>query len=225
MPLSSIASNRFAVVIGAIFTVGLIAWLFAYEPVTRNLVASEAVCIYCHLEQEYASTARLSFSSAHPAEPKEGEPAARCVDCHVPEGFWAATFTYTHYLSVTDLFGHFRDRASERAGEWIPAAAARAYRSRDRLFEYDSVTCRSCHIESEIKPKRKRGQKAHKNALENKETCIECHDNLVHRQVDLRPDAFEKPEVSAAIGPLSPAGGGYLATAGLPGVFTPRSGE
>ena len=218
-------SRRFTVIAVAIFAVALIAWLFAYEPVTRNLVASEAVCTYCHMEQEYVPTARLSFSSAHPAEPKEGELAARCVDCHLPEGFWPATFAYTHFVSATDLFGHFRDRASERAGDWIPAAAARAYRVRDRLFEYDSVTCRGCHIESEIKPKRKRGQKAHKNALENKETCIECHDNMVHRQVNLRPDAFHKPESSAASDPLLPTGTERVVAAGLPGTFTLQGEE
>ena len=62
------------------------------------------------------------------------------------------------------------------------------------MFEYDSVTCRTCHIESEIKPKRKRGQKAHDLALEKKQTCIECHTNLVHRQVGARKDAFKAPE-------------------------------
>jgi nitrate/TMAO reductase-like tetraheme cytochrome c subunit len=67
---------------------------------------------------------------------------------------------------------------------------------RDRLFESDSVTCRSCHIESEIKPKRKRGQKAHAKALENKDTCIECHDNLVHRYIDVRKDAFTKAKTA-----------------------------
>ncbi|MEE9295029.1 MAG: NapC/NirT family cytochrome c, partial [Phycisphaerae bacterium] len=172
----------------------LIGWLFAYEPVTRNLVATEWVCSYCHLEREYNPTARLSFSKPHPATPKAGEEVARCVDCHLPEGFWATTFAYTHFASATDLFGHFRDRASERAGDWIPMSAARAYRMRDRLFESNSVTCRTCHIESEIKPKRKRGQKAHAKALENKETCIECHDNLVHRYVEVRKNAFQKPK-------------------------------
>ena len=53
---------------GSIFTLVVIASLFAYEPVTRNLMAAEAVCIYCHLEREYVPTARLSFSAAHPAE-------------------------------------------------------------------------------------------------------------------------------------------------------------
>jgi|SaaInl7_135m_RNA_FD_contig_31_553502_length_2370_multi_10_in_0_out_0_2 cytochrome c-type protein NapC len=174
----------------------LIGVLFAFEPATRNLAASEFVCTYCHLEREYVPEIRLSFSQPHPAVPMEGEEQARCVDCHLPEGFWAATFAYTHYASATDLFGRFRDRASERAGEWIPPSAARAHRMRDRLFEYDSITCRSCHIESEIKPERKRGKNAHKKALENKETCIECHDNMVHRFVEVRDTAFMKPESS-----------------------------
>ncbi len=65
-------------------------------------------------------------------------------------------------------------------------SAARAYRVRDRLFENDSAPCRTCHIESEIVPKRERGKKAHEDALENKETCIECHTNLVHRYVEER---------------------------------------
>ena len=225
MSFLPIFSRRFAVVAGTIFAVAVIGGLLAYEPVTRNLVAAEPVCTYCHLQQEYVPTARLSFSSAHPAEPKEGEQVAQCVDCHLPEGFVMATFAYTHYLSITDLFGHTRDRESERAGDWIPAAAARAYRVRDRLFEYDSETCRSCHIESEIKPKRKRGQKAHKNALENKETCIECHDNMVHRQVDLRPDAFQKPEQSAASETLPPNTGEAVAAANLTGVPTPLKEE
>ena len=27
-----------------------------------------------------------------------------CADCHLPEGWWNATYAYTHFLSVTDLF-------------------------------------------------------------------------------------------------------------------------
>lgn len=189
--------GRRAVILSAVgVLVLLIGLLFAYEPVTRNVVASEFVCTYCHLEREYVTAARFSFSTPHPATPPAGEEQAQCVDCHLPEGFWAATFAYTHFASATDLFGHFRDRASERAGDWIPPGAARAHRTRDRLFEADSVTCRSCHIEAEIKPERKRGQRAHANALENKETCIECHDNMVHRYVEVREDAFQKAEAA-----------------------------
>jgi nitrate/TMAO reductase-like tetraheme cytochrome c subunit len=196
MRISELFGHRVALLFAVVAVVALIGWLFAYEPVTRNLVASEFVCSYCHIEREYVPAARLSFSKPHPATPKEGEEVARCVDCHLPEGFWATTFAYTHFASATDLFGKFRDRASERAGDWMPPSAARAYRMRDRLFDSDSVTCRTCHIESEIKPKRKRGQKAHAKALENKETCIECHDNLVHRYVEVRKDAFQKAKTA-----------------------------
>lgn len=199
MSITGLASRRGgAIVIGVAVVVALIGWCFAYEPVTRNWVASNRVCVYCHLEREYLSSARLSFSLSHPIDPKAGEKQGRCVDCHLPEGFRAATFAYTHFISATDLFGHFRDRASERAGDWIPPSAARAYRVRDRLLEHDSSTCRSCHIESEIKPKRERGRTAHADALENKETCIECHTNLVHRFVEPR-GTQEEPEGSDGV--------------------------
>lgn len=196
MSIRSLLSRRAIAIAAGLVVVALAGGLFAYEPVSRNLMAMDAVCSYCHLEREYVPTARLSFTQAHPATTKDGEAAARCVDCHLPEGFLNATFAYSHYASVTDLFGHDRDRAAERAGDWIPAGAARAYRVRDRLYENDSNTCRTCHIETEIKPKRKRGVNAHKKALENQQTCIECHDNLVHRYVELRDDAFETPEDS-----------------------------
>jgi cytochrome c-type protein NapC len=197
MRISELIGRRVALVSAGVVVAILIGGLIAFEPVTRNLVASEFVCSYCHAEREYVFAARRSFTQPHPATPETGEEAAQCADCHLPEGFLAATFMYTHAASATDLFGHFRDRASERAGDWIPPSAARAARVRDRLFEYDSVTCRSCHIEADIKPKRKRGQRAHAKALENNETCVECHDNLVHRYVEVRDDAFQKADAAA----------------------------
>jgi len=186
------AQNRLIGAIGAVAVVAVVVWLFAYEPVTRNLIAQDAVCTYCHLEREYDATVRLSMTTPHRATPEAGQ--ARCVDCHLPTGFWATTFVYTHYASATDLFGHFRDREGERADDWIPMSAARTHRVRDRFFEYDSAPCRTCHVESEIKPKRKRGQRAHAKALKNKETCIECHYNLVHREIEVRKTAFQKPD-------------------------------
>ncbi len=186
MQIARLFSRRVAVIAGGIIAVMFVGWLFAYEPVTRNVLATDDICIYCHLKKEYDPAARLSFTKSHPLELEEGEVQTTCVDCHLPEGFWYATFAYTHYVSATDLFGHFRDREGERSGEWIPLSAARAYRVRDRYLEYDSNPCRVCHIEEEIEPTRDRGKKAHEDALETKETCMACHTNLVHRYVDLR---------------------------------------
>ena len=182
-------SRKSVRIVGGVLLVALIGWCFAFEPVTRNVIAKDQLCIYCHLEREYLHSARLSFTKQHPAKPKEGQRIARCVDCHLPKGFWASAFAYTHFASATDLYGHFRDRVGERAGDWIPLSAARAYRVRDRLMEYDSVTCRTCHVMAEIKPKEPRGQKAHEDAVRDNDTCIKCHTNVVHRYVEVRTEA------------------------------------
>ncbi len=136
MRIIGLFRHRVVFVSAVVAAILLIGSVLAFEPVTRNLVATEFVCTYCHLEREYVPTARLSYSKPHPADPKDGEEPARCVDCHLPKGIWATTFAYAHFASITDLFGHFRDRACERAGSWIPPSAARAYLTRDRLLEY-----------------------------------------------------------------------------------------
>lgn len=184
----------------AVFGLAFILGLFLFEPVTRQFVANEDLCSYCHVDREYRSEARLSFSKAHPlpvaddVKTDEVSEQAACVQCHLPTGFVNSFYAYTHFASLTDLFGHFRDRMGERAGAWIPARQAAAFRVRDRLFEYDSETCRSCHIEQEIEPKRDRGKNAHKKALDEQMTCIECHYNETHQSVDLRKNAFVRAE-------------------------------
>lgn len=177
----------------------LMGWAWVFEPVTRQWIATDSLCGYCHVDREYRSDVRLSFSVPHPAlddaattASASAAPAqqAGCVECHLAPGFINAIYAYTHFASLTDLFGHFRDRMSERAGVWIPARQAAAYRVRDRLFEQDSPTCRGCHLEQEIEPKRVRGKNAHQKALDEQMTCIECHYNEKHRSVDLRANAF-----------------------------------
>ena len=174
----------------------LVIGVAVQEPVTRNLVASDDLCSYCHVETEYRPEARLSYSKFHPPEKVEGfeESQARCIDCHLPEGYFNSLAAYSHFASLTDLFGHFRYRTAERSGKWQPPRQVAAFRVRDRLFEYDSNTCRSCHVESEIKPKRERGVNAHQKALDEQMTCIECHYNEKHRSVDVRENAFAKAD-------------------------------
>ena len=192
MQLSQLVTRRVITIAAAVVVVMAVGAALAFEPVTRNFIAQDALCTFCHLEWEYDPAARGSPTLPHPATPDGGQ--ALCIDCHLPTGLISTVFAYTHFASVTDLFGFFRDRDGERAGTWIPPHAATTYRVRDKLLEDDSSPCRTCHVESEIKPKKKRGQNAHKRAQENKETCINCHFNLVHRPVELREDTFKKLE-------------------------------
>jgi len=188
-------SLKVLAIAGGTFAVMVIAGVIFFEPLTRTIIAQDAVCNYCHLPWEYNPTERLSATRPHgsKAEPLKTQPS--CVECHLQEGWANTIYAYAHFVSFTDLFGHTRDLAAERAGDWIPPRAAEAYRVRDRLFEYDGNTCRTCHVEAEIKFTRKRGVKAHKLALKDNETCIECHNNLVHRPVEVREDAFNKAVV------------------------------
>jgi cytochrome c-type protein NapC len=182
-----------------ILTVLVLLGLFILQPVTRELIAQDGLCSYCHVATEYRPEAYLSYSKFHPPQKIENyqNKQARCIDCHLLEGYLSSLAAYTHFISLTDLFGHFRYRTSERSGAWMPPRQVAAYRVRDRLFEYDSETCRTCHIEEQIEPKRERGKNAHKKALEEKKTCIECHYNEKHRKVDLRENAFAKNQLDS----------------------------
>lgn len=174
-----------------VLAIAFVGWSLVYERVTRQFIASDRVCAFCHLPWEF-SPGRQSATKPHLATLQGGQ--AKCVDCHLPKGFWNTTFAYTHFVSLTDLFGYVRQIDKERVGAWTAYRAKTAYRVRDRLHATDSGPCRTCHVESEIKPKRERGVNAHKLAIDEKKTCIECHYNLVHRSVDPRQAAKPSSE-------------------------------
>ena len=182
-------SRRTGIIAGVVAALVVIGGALAFEPVTRNMVANDDLCTYCHLEREFDPTVRLSLSRPMKATP-DGDEIAHCVDCHIPEGMAGTIYAYLHFASITDFFGNFRDLETERTGTYMPPRAITAYRTRDRLYENDSVTCRGCHVETEMKPPTAEGREAHKLAKDEGMTCIECHINLVHRRVDRRPTAF-----------------------------------
>lgn len=184
MQLSKYLTRRNLGIAGAVFAVVALGWILAFETATRKVVAVDPVCTTCHLKWEFAPTARLTATRPHKATPQGGQ--ASCVDCHLPTGFWSSANAWFHFVSLTDLFGHTRAIDEERQGEYVAMRAKTAYRVRDRLQENNSVTCRNCHVEAEIKPKTDRGINAHELALKDKKTCIACHYNLVHRSVDLK---------------------------------------
>ncbi|MHA1554327.1 MAG: hypothetical protein ACTSU0_07955, partial [Alphaproteobacteria bacterium] len=62
MRFSELFGLRVALLLATVAAVALVGWLFAYEPVTRNFVASDFVCSYCHLEREYDPAARMPYT-------------------------------------------------------------------------------------------------------------------------------------------------------------------
>jgi nitrate/TMAO reductase-like tetraheme cytochrome c subunit len=157
--------------------------VLAFEPVTYNLIAQDGLCLYCH--EPFDAT--LEKGPRHPEDPEEGA-VATCVECHAVPGLMGTVFTYTHLASVTDFYGGYRSAYDGRARGWVAPIARRAYRVRDGLRATRASSCEWCHTLDNPVPKKKRGKRSHKQAEEKNLTCINCHYNLIHREVDPRAD-------------------------------------
>ncbi len=106
---------------------------------------------------------------------------ALCADCHVSGRLTFAM--WDHFIATSELFVNMtNDFSNPEAFEVLrPAGADRV---RMEMLSNNSSNCRRCHVMEAIQPKRLRGQSQHKIALEERTTCISCHYNLVHKEVE-----------------------------------------
>jgi nitrate/TMAO reductase-like tetraheme cytochrome c subunit len=147
-----------------------------------HLTSTDEFCTSCHSMSAYIADSETYKTSTHRTHVAGVQPG--CASCHIPKGLVPAT--YTHVVEgVKDIIAQMvHDYEDPKV--WEQERARLAYSVRDKMRASDSVTCRSCHIESLIQPTRKRGQKQHLLAKENGMTCIDCHYNLVHDEVEPR---------------------------------------
>lgn len=114
---------------------------------------------------------------------------ANCADCHVSRRLSFAMID--HFLGTKELFVMLTHSGLDEPGEFEKLRPAAADRIRFAMIKNDSASCRGCHDMEAIKPKRIRGQNQHEDALNKGTTCIICHYNLVHKDVEPSP-AFNK---------------------------------
>lgn len=190
MSISTIFKNRVVVasLIGII--VGLVIALSAEE--MDRLTTTDEFCTSCHAMQAYIAEAEIYENSTHQTTTSGVRPG--CADCHIPKGLVVAT--YTHVVNgMSDIWGQI-SHDYEKSKTWQTEKSRLAYAVRDWFYENDSRTCRGCHEEASIKPQRKRGQRQHVEARENGLTCIACHYNLVHEEIEPRDSFLEKTGAS-----------------------------
>ena len=112
-----------------------------------------------------------------------------CADCHVSKNLTVAM--WDHFIGTKELIVHLTTDVSEPGGfEKFRTEAAN--RVRLDMLDNDSKYCRSCHVMEAIKPKRQRGKKQHANAIKDNTTCIACHYNLVHKEVEPSEEFLER---------------------------------
>ncbi|HEX6114784.1 MAG TPA: NapC/NirT family cytochrome c [Geminicoccaceae bacterium] len=104
-----------------------------------------------------------------------------CADCHVGEGLTMAM--WDHVLGMHELYA-FAVRGIRTPEAFEEERAEAANRVRMKMLGRNSDNCRTCHVMAAIQPERTRGQRQHAQALENGTTCIACHYNLVHKEVE-----------------------------------------
>ncbi len=153
-----------------------------------RFTSTDEFCTSCHAMAAYVAKSEVFLASVHQTTTSGVRPG--CADCHIPKGLVAATWTHA-VKGVQDLYGQVRYDYDDPA-IWQARRPELAYAVRDWMLANDSATCRSCHEQESIKPARKRGQKQHAEARENGMTCIACHYNLAHEEVEPRDDFLER---------------------------------
>jgi len=166
----------FGVTVGAglfFIVLGIILW-GGFNTVLE-LTNTEKFCISCHemednVYQEYKTTIHYANRSGV---------RATCPDCHVPKEWiykmkrkiQASNEIYHKILGTINTREKFLDKRIHLAkNEW------------KRMKASDSRECRNCHdFESmSIAYQKPRARKQHTFALQNGNTCIDCHKGIAH---------------------------------------------
>jgi nitrate/TMAO reductase-like tetraheme cytochrome c subunit len=145
-----------------------------------HYTSTDAFCTSCHLTGEYIAKSETYLTSKH--RTRTGGVRPGCADCHIPKGLVPATWTHV-VKGIQDLYGEIAYDYEDPA-VWEERRPELAHAVRYWMRENDSATCRSCHDEADITPTRLRGQRQHAEAKETGMTCIDCHYNLVHDEVE-----------------------------------------
>jgi nitrate/TMAO reductase-like tetraheme cytochrome c subunit len=161
----------FALVAGGLGGVVFMFFLIEFD----HYSSSNAFCTTCH-SMTYAD-------DSYQASPHYNSPSgvrASCGDCHVSEGLVKAT--YDHFIGTKDLikqmFGPDYDDPVVNLLH-LPEAA---FAAREWFRERDSATCKRCHALAAIQGTRANTAAIHQEETAGK-TCVDCHYNLVHREV------------------------------------------
>lgn len=161
-----------ALLIGAGLAVVAIVAIFGGEAA----LSTTAFCLSCH-SQSYPAE-ELKKSSHYGA--LGSDPG--CKDCHIPQGlenFHRAVWTHLYDGSRELVLEFTHDYSTiEKFNE---RRLGMAHHARMNLKGWDSVPCRDCHMNS--RPPGKDAKAAHKKMETEGATCIDCHQNLVHKKV------------------------------------------
>ncbi|MBK8524607.1 MAG: NapC/NirT family cytochrome c [Betaproteobacteria bacterium] len=144
---------------------------------------TEKFCISCH---EMRDNVYVEYKETIHYTNRTGVRAV-CADCHVPKDWTykmirkiqASKEVYGKIMGTIDTKEKFEaNRLRLAQSEWARMKAA------------DSRECRNCHSFDymNIEKQKARAAKMHKIALDDKQTCIDCHKGIAHHKPKNMPE-------------------------------------
>jgi cytochrome c-type protein NapC len=173
------------------FGTGIIFWggFNTFMEATNTL----PFCVSCH---EMRDNVFKEYSTTIHYQNRTGVQAT-CADCHVPRE-WVHKFV--RKIQATNELFHWARGTIDTPEKFDARRLQLASHVWQSMKSSDSRECRNCHTIESMNPEfqRPRARKQHLSAMENGQTCIDCHKGIAHKNVrDQVPDKeleeLEKP--------------------------------
>lgn len=164
--------------LGLVISAGL-ASVVEYTGTTR-------FCISCH---EMRAVYKEYTRSAHYANAVGVR--ASCGDCHYPEHDWIKLLIRKSTAGVKDIYHHWRGTI-DTPEKFEAKRKALAEQVWARMKSNDSLACRNCHSKVQstamrLAKQKRRARTMHQQAIQDKQTCIDCHKGIAHKPVHEAP--------------------------------------
>ena len=116
---------------------------------------------------------------------EKGIVVAKCTDCHLPHEGIVKYLVIKGKTGAHDVIAHLQKKETD----WLEN------REHREKYTYESG-CRKCHVELEAPGISLKGFKAHRayDLGETKETCISCHTDVGHKNLEERLLEMEKKD-------------------------------
>jgi cytochrome c-type protein NapC len=143
-------------------------------------------CIGCHEMQAHTYDEYISSSHFKNASGVQ----ATCADCHVDKSSWPVMLVDKGKKGAYDIYQHLRG-SIDTPEKYEARKAELVKRVSDHLRETDSAVCRRCHVWSavDLAAQKDRAKNGHEK-MKPTETCIDCHQGVVHSSN--KPDSEEQ---------------------------------
>ena len=164
----------------ALLVLGVVAGVVLWGGFNTAVEATttEAFCISCHEMRENVYK-EYSENTIHYTN-RTGV-RATCPDCHVPK-------EWTHKMvrkvkASRELYGKAVGTIDTRE-KFEAKRLTLARREWARMKANDSLECRNCHslASMDTEKQKQRARKQHEFALEDGDTCIDCHKGIAHHK-------------------------------------------